>query len=60
MDMSPVPIEVVTVTTFFFVMRSSSCINARYAAVKAPEVITLNSFVAVIAVRSIEPADIFA
>jgi hypothetical protein len=44
MDVLPVPMEVEAVTTFFFVSSSSCGINARCAAVKAPEVITLNSF----------------
>ena len=44
MDLSPVPTDVVAVTIVFFVSRSSSGINARYAAVNAPEVITTKSF----------------
>src|SRR5688572_18435045 len=48
MEVSPEPMGVEAVTTFFFVRRSSCGISARCAAVKAPEVITANSFVATV------------
>ena len=40
MEFSPVPMEVAAVTTFFFVRSSSRGMSSRYAAVKAPEVMT--------------------
>src|SRR5688572_3158646 len=46
MEFSPVPMEVEAVTTFARVTRSSCGINARCAAVKAPDVITRNSLFA--------------
>lgn len=47
-EFSPVPTEVDAVITVFFVRRCSCGINARCAAVNAPEVITLNSLVVVV------------
>jgi hypothetical protein len=43
-EVSPVPTDVVAVTIFFFVSRSSCGTSARCAAVNAPEVITMKSF----------------
>ena len=43
----PVPIDVAAVTSFFFVRSSSWGISSRYAAVKAPEVMTRISSVIV-------------
>jgi hypothetical protein len=50
MEFSPVPIEVDAVTIVLFVRFSNCGINPRCAAVKAPEVITLNSLDAVVIV----------
>src|SRR5678815_1000942 len=47
MEVSPVPMEVAAVTSFFFVRSSSRGMSSRYAAVKAPEVITRMSSVIV-------------
>src|SRR5215471_1724891 len=46
-EVSPVPMDVAAVTSFFFVRSSSRGISSRYAAVKAPEVMTRMSFVIV-------------
>src|SRR5215467_3141898 len=43
-EVSPVPMDVAAVTSFFFVRSSSRGISSRYAAVKAPEVMTRMSF----------------
>jgi hypothetical protein len=47
MDVSPVPMEVAAVTSFFFVSSSRRGMSRQYAAVKAPEVITRRSSILV-------------
>src|SRR5215813_5351487 len=58
-EVSPVPMDVAAVTSFFFVRSSSRGISSRYAAVKAPEVMTRMSFVIVFMVVLFSSAVLF-
>src|SRR5688572_2513260 len=57
MEFSPVPMEVAAVTTFFFVRSSSRGMSSRYAAVKAPEVMTRMSSIVFMVVIYFEECD---
>src|SRR6266436_2314013 len=56
MEVSPVPMDVAAVTSFFFVSSSSRGMSSRYAAVKAPEVMTRMSSVIVFMVVLMSPS----